>query len=71
MPTQHRFMDLPQVLDVTRTSRSHLYALVAKGEFPSPIKLGLRSTRWLEAEVQAWMEERIVKSRGRDSKVAS
>lgn len=71
MPTQHRFIDLPQVLDVTSASRSHIYALVAKGEFPAPIKLGLRSTRWLESEVQAWMEERIAKSRGLNSKVAS
>jgi prophage regulatory protein len=66
---KHKFMDLPQVLDMTRTSRSHLYALVAKKEFPSPIKLGLRSTRWLEAEVQDWMESRIAQSRGRSTEV--
>jgi prophage regulatory protein len=60
----HKFMDLPQVLDMTRASRSHVYALVAKGEFPAPIKLGLRSTRWLESEIQEWMESRISKSRG-------
>lgn len=70
MVKQHRFIDLPQILDVTRSSRSHIYALIAKGEFPAPIKLGRRSARWLESEVQAWMEERIAKSRGLDSKVA-
>jgi prophage regulatory protein len=61
---KHKFLDLPQVLDVTSSSRSHIYALVAKKEFPAPIKLGTRSARWLEAEVQGWMEDRIAKSRG-------
>ena len=51
---KHKFMDLPQVLDMTRTSRSHLYALVAKKEFPSPIKLGLRSTRWLKSDSRVY-----------------
>ena len=61
---KHRFIKLPQVLDVVGMSRSHLYALVAKKEFPAPIKLGMRSTSWLESEVQGWIETRIARSRG-------
>jgi len=60
---KHKFMDLPQVMEVIRASRSHIYALVAEGGFPPPIKIGPRLTRWVEAEVQAWMEEQIAKSR--------
>ncbi len=40
-------------------SRSHMYALIQKGEFPKPIKLSERSSAWLESEVQAWIDARI------------
>jgi len=39
--------------------RSTLYAKVAEGEFPTPIKLGQRSVGWSAAEVEAWIDSRI------------
>ncbi|MFE1282459.1 helix-turn-helix transcriptional regulator [Klebsiella aerogenes] len=38
------------------------YFLIKNGEFPKPIKLG-RSSRWLQSEVEAWLQQRIVQSR--------
>ena len=38
------------------------YKLIKDGEFPKPIKLG-RSSRWLQSEVEAWLQERINQSR--------
>ncbi|MEF9889839.1 helix-turn-helix transcriptional regulator [Citrobacter sp.] len=38
------------------------YKLIKDGEFPKPIKLG-RSSRWLESEVEAWLQQRIAQSR--------
>ncbi|MCU6396690.1 helix-turn-helix transcriptional regulator, partial [Enterobacter quasiroggenkampii] len=38
------------------------YKLIQDGEFPKPIKLG-RSSRWLESEVEAWLQQRIAQSR--------
>ncbi|HCU0004310.1 AlpA family phage regulatory protein [Citrobacter braakii] len=38
------------------------YKLIKGGGFPKPIKLG-RSSRWLQSEVEAWLQQRIVQSR--------
>jgi len=38
------------------------YFLIKKGEFPKPIKLG-RSSRWLQSEVESWLQQRIDQSR--------
>ena len=61
--TKPRLIKLPQVIDVVTLSRSQVYALVAKKEFPAPIKLGKRSTAWLESEVHEWIETRTAESR--------
>jgi prophage regulatory protein len=49
----------PDVQRATGLPRSSLYALIAAGEFPEPIKLGRKSSGWLEAEVIAWQKARI------------
>ena len=40
-------------------SRATLYSLMNAGDFPKPVKLGLRSVGWIESEVDAWIEGRI------------
>ncbi len=49
----------------TGLSRSTIYAKVADGEFPPPIKLGegARAVGWLEHEVIDWLEQQIAVSR--------
>ena len=51
----------PLVEARTGLSRSHLYALVKRGEFPRPIPLSKdgRAVAWSEQAVQAWIESRI------------
>ena len=39
--------------------KSSVYASVAKGEFTRPIKLGERSSAWLESEVTTIINARI------------
>jgi prophage regulatory protein len=41
---------------------------VGKKQFPKPVKLGLRSTAWVESEVQEWIEVRTAESRGEERK---
>ncbi|WP_139815825.1 helix-turn-helix transcriptional regulator [Serratia proteamaculans] len=36
--------------------------MIQLGEFPKPIKLG-RSSRWLQSEVEEWVQQRINQSR--------
>lgn len=50
----------------TRLSATTIYRLVKQGDFPKPIKLGQRSSGWLESEVRQWLTERIEASRGEE-----
>lgn len=43
----------------TGLCRSSLYAAIAKNEFPKPVPIGAKSVAWIEAEVVAWMHEKI------------
>ncbi|MDF2690995.1 MAG: AlpA family transcriptional regulator [Gammaproteobacteria bacterium] len=54
--TIHR---LPEVKNITGLSRSTIYDLVKRGEFPQPISLGLRAVGWLDSEIESWIQGRI------------
>lgn len=53
-----RILRLVDVLKMTGLSRSTLYNRIAKKEFPHQISLGSRAVGWIEAEVEAWLNER-------------
>jgi prophage regulatory protein len=53
------FIKLNTVILNTGLSRSHIYALAQKGQFPKPVKLTERSSAWVASEVQEWIESRI------------
>ncbi|MGM9514234.1 helix-turn-helix transcriptional regulator [Roseateles sp. DB2] len=55
---------LPDVLARTGLGKSMVYALMAKGDFPSSVKIGPRVTAWLEGEVDAWVADRVAAARG-------
>lgn len=45
-------------------TRSPLYARIKAGTFPKPIQLGNgKAVGWIEAEIEAWLAEQILKSR--------
>lgn len=50
---------LPAVVQRTGYSRSTLYALIQKGDFPAPISLGARAVAWPSEEIDAWIHRRI------------
>jgi prophage regulatory protein len=58
-----RLLRLPGVKDKTGLKRSPIYELMKRGEFPKCIKIG-RSSFWVEAELDAWIERRIEQDRG-------
>lgn len=61
--TPQRFLRVHQVMAVTGLSRPSVYRLAAAGAFPKPIKLSERSSAWIEADVQAWMNARVEAAR--------
>ncbi|MCZ4354847.1 AlpA family phage regulatory protein [Roseovarius aestuarii] len=48
----------PDVERIIGLSRSTLYAMMAEGAFPKPIKLGKRAVGWREADIAAWLDSR-------------
>jgi prophage regulatory protein len=64
---------LSAVLDRTGLSRSAVYDLTQRGEFPQQIKLSKdgRAVAWVEAEVSDWIQSRIAASRGAGTKAGA
>lgn len=58
------FIRQPEVLRRTALSRSTLYELIGKGEFPKPLKLGERINCWPEHEISAWQRTALETARG-------
>lgn len=47
---------LPEVMKRTALSRSQIYELMDRGEFPRSVKItGARSVAWAEAEIAGWI----------------
>lgn len=48
-----------EVERLTALSRSRIYALMAAGDFPKPVRLGVMSVAWPEILVREWIASRI------------
>ncbi len=55
---------LPRLIERTGMGRASIYAAIKRGDFPKPIQLGPRSVAWPSGEIDAWIAERIARSRG-------
>jgi prophage regulatory protein len=54
---------LPDVKIRTGLSRSSIYKKIQEGIFPSPIKIGPRTSAWVESELEDYLQECIKRSR--------
>lgn len=62
---EDQFVDMAFISRLTGLTDKWFYKLIKDGEFPKPIKLG-RSSRWLQSEVETWLQARIKASRTQD-----
>ena len=46
------------VEEMVGIGRSTLYAWVAEGEFPRPLRLGAGAVGWRESDIHAWLASR-------------
>ncbi|EEW1631421.1 AlpA family transcriptional regulator [Escherichia coli] len=60
--SEDQFVDMAFITRLLGVSDKWIYRLIKDGIFPKPIKLG-RSSRWLQSEVEAWLQARIDASR--------
>jgi len=54
-----KLIRMPQVVEATQRSKPAIYADMAAGLFPKPIKIGVRAVAWLEEDIQRWIAQRI------------
>ena len=54
-----KFIKIEDVLQMTSLSRTTLYSLIKKGDFPAQIKIGNRISVWHEGSIKIWMNDRI------------
>jgi prophage regulatory protein len=59
MITSTRLIRLPELLRRVPLSRSTIYQMVSKGEFPAPCKIGPRAVAWSEELLDAWAKTKI------------
>lgn len=50
---------LPQVQARTGLARSTIYALIARNEFPRPLKLTAKSVGWSSTVVNQWIAQKV------------
>ncbi len=51
-----RLIRMPAVRAMTSLSKAWIYALEHQGKFPKRVKIGERTSAWVEAEVAQWVQ---------------
>ncbi len=54
---QDRLLRLPDVLNRIPVSKSAFWQGIKTGRYPKPLKLGPRTTVWLEADIQSLIDK--------------
>lgn len=52
-----KLLHLSDVERTIRLKKSKIYNMIASGEFPRPVRLGKRSVRWRESDIQHWISK--------------
>lgn len=52
------FVRLPAVLRITGLGRSTIYRMIAKQQFPRPVRVGDRAVAWRQVDLDTWSETR-------------
>lgn len=54
-----QFMKLHDVMQLTKLSRSSIYAMMKNKTFPHHFKIGKRAVAWSEESIVSWMNSTI------------
>jgi len=50
-----RLLRRPEVERLVGLKRSTIYDLMARGEFPRPVRIGIRAVAWAESDICDWV----------------
>jgi len=53
------FLKKRAVLAATGLTHTMMYAMIARGEFPKPVRLGSQATAWPSTEIEQWQAARL------------
>ena len=56
MDRRKRLLRIDQVLEVVGVSKSVLYEMIGRNEFPRPVRISLRAVGWHQWEIDDWLE---------------
>lgn len=57
------FSRMKSVVSRTGLSRSSIYEMIRRGQFPRQVHFGPRTSVWSDEEVDAWIAQRVADSR--------
>ena len=55
MAEQYQLLTLAEVKELTGLGRSAVYDNMARGDFPKPLKIGMRAVRWRRTEIEEFI----------------
>lgn len=58
-PEVQKFYRMDDVCDLTGCSRSTIYELIERGQFPRGVKIAPKAVAWPAADIAAWQADRI------------
>ena len=64
MATDNRLLNAEEVMNRIGLKRTALYNLVRRGDFPRPLRIGVRATRWPSLQIDQWIESRPLAASG-------
>ncbi|MEW9899737.1 AlpA family transcriptional regulator [Chitinivorax sp. PXF-14] len=59
IPSIDPLLRLPDVEAATGFKRSHIYALMARGDFPRTIRIGTNAVAWRLSDIAMWIAGRV------------
>lgn len=62
-PPKTRFLTAKQVCERIGLSRTTVYRMELAGEFPKSVPLSPCRVVWVEAEIEAWQQQKIAEAR--------
>ena len=58
-PDTKKLFQITEAAHACGLSRSTLYQYIKDGDFPKPVRLGLRAVGWLESDISEWIAARV------------
>ena len=52
---EHRLLKIDEVTRMCAISRSALYEMISRGEFPASVRVGVRAVAWRQTDVLDWI----------------